>query len=459
MATSDKIIERSLEEELFSNDDDVLDSNCSDVEVDIDERHVLPCDSASNSEIEGDEEADLVANSQQQSSTLDFSSDDDVPMCELRSRPRKNNYFGKDRFRWSSTPTSSRARTFQHNIVQEKEGVKQGYKNVLNSSSSPLDIWNQCFTDDMLEIIVLHTNEKIRSIEPKYTKQVCVQDIDLVEVKAFIRERIICIMSKNRFEVLLNVIRFDDSLTRETRRETDPLAPISQLFNYFIKQCQEVYAIGSYACVDEMLVAYRGRCRFKMYMPKKSAKYGLKIMCLMDARTRYLLNAYIYTGRDSDGLNLPIEYTRLRKPTQAILRLISCIEGTNRNITTDNWFTSIELANCLKGKQLTLVGTMRKNQREISSEFLPSRQRQLESSLFGFTSHITITSFVLKKKVVVVISSMHHASNVDEASKKPEIILFYNETKFGVDLVDQRCSNYLTGRRTRRWPLAIFYTY
>lgn len=171
-------------------------------------------------------------------------------------------------------------------------------------------------------------------------------------------------MSKNRFEVLLNTIRFDDSSTRETRQETDAAAPISQLFDSFITKCHKVYTIGSYACVDEMLVAFRGRCKFKMYMPKKPSKYGIKIMCLTDARTGYLLNAYIYTGKDSDGLNLPTEYSRLKKPTQAVMRLVPCIEGTNRNVSTDNWFTSIELVNLLKEKQLTLVGTMRKNQRD-----------------------------------------------------------------------------------------------
>ncbi|CAG4958459.1 unnamed protein product [Colias eurytheme] len=100
--------------------------------LDIALRMALCTPAANCSEIEGDEDADLVENSQQQSSNLDFTWDDDVPLCESRSRPRKKNYFGKDCFRWSSTPTSSRTRTLQHNIVQEKEGVKQGYKNVLN---------------------------------------------------------------------------------------------------------------------------------------------------------------------------------------------------------------------------------------------------------------------------------------------------------------------------------------
>lgn len=52
---------------------------------------------------------------------------------------------------------------------------------------------------------------------------------------------------------------------------------------------------------------------------------------------------------------------------------------------------------------------------------------------------------------------MHHTREIDEDSKKPEIVLYYNNTKGGVDSVDQKCSNYSTSRRTRRWPMAIFH--
>lgn len=176
-------------------------------------------------------------------------------------------------------------------------------------------------------------------------------------------------MSKNRFEVLLNCLRFDDASTRAERRCSDLAAPISQLFSILVQNCRAVCSIGSYACVDEMLVAFRGRCIFRMYMPKKPHKYGLKIMCITDAQNGYLLDAYMYLGRDSDGIGLPTEYQRLSKPTQAVLRLVTTIEGTHRNITTDNWFTSLELMNVLKEKQLTLVGTMKKTSAKFHLSF------------------------------------------------------------------------------------------
>ncbi|KAJ8876515.1 hypothetical protein PR048_020960 [Dryococelus australis] len=52
---------------------------------------------------------------------------------------------------------------------------------------------------------------------------------------------------------------------------------------------------------------------------------------------------------------------------------------------------------------------------------------------------------------------MHHSEFNDTSTGKPEIILFYNATKSGVETLDMKCSNYSTNRKTRRWPLQIFY--
>ncbi|KAK9686172.1 Transposase IS4 [Popillia japonica] len=82
-----------------------------------------------------------------------------------------------------------------------------------------------------------------------------------------------------------------------------------------------------------MLVGFRGRCSFRIYMPNKPNKYGLKIMILTDARTSYMYNGYIYTGRNSDGIGLPLEERILPVPTQSVLRLAQPIYGSNRNIT------------------------------------------------------------------------------------------------------------------------------
>lgn len=41
--------------------------------------------------------------------------------------------------------------------------------------------------------------------------------------------------------------------------------------------------------------------------------------------------------------------------------------------------------------------------------------------------------------------------------QKPEIVLYYNETKGGVDTADEMCGNYSISRICPRWPLRYFF--
>lgn len=51
--------------------------------------------------------------------------------------------------------------------------------------------------------------------------------------------------------------------------------------------------------IDEILLSYRGRCSFLMYIPSKAAKFGLKIYLLVDRDSLYLVNGFVYLGKSS----------------------------------------------------------------------------------------------------------------------------------------------------------------
>ncbi|GFU46839.1 piggyBac transposable element-derived protein 4 [Nephila pilipes] len=89
-------------------------------------------------------------------------------------------------------------------------------------------------------------------------------------------------MSEKCFVVLLQCLRCDEPNTRERLRE-NPLTLISEIFENMIINSQSAYSIGTSACVHQMLVSFRERSKFKMYMPSNPSKYGLKIMALINA--------------------------------------------------------------------------------------------------------------------------------------------------------------------------------
>lgn len=81
---------------------------------------------------------------------------------------------------------------------------------------------------------------------------------------------------------------------------------------------------------------------------------------------------------------------------------------------------------------IIFVGTLRKNKREVPTEFLPNRKREVGSSVYGFNDNITLASYVPKvNKSVLLISSMHHQKKADEEINKPKIVGFYNHMKRG----------------------------
>ena len=99
------------------------------------------------------------------------------------------------------------------------------------------------------------------------------------------------------------------------------------------------------------------------------------------------------------------------KPADVVKRLSSIISGSGRNITVDNnWFASVDLANYLYERNLTLVGTIRKNKTQIPPEFTETKKKQPGSSQFGFQRNSTLVSYCPKKSRLV---SLNHASRFE----------------------------------------------
>lgn len=155
--------------------------------------------------------------------------------------------------------------------------------------------------------------------------------------------------------------------------------------------------------VDEMLHQFRGRCRFVMYMPNKPAKYGIKLYALCDARMFYVWNFEIYCGAQPRG-----PYALSNKATDDVKRLVAPVEKSNRNLTTDNHYTTCDLALYLLERGITFVGTVKKNKPDIPVEFLPNKTREVGSSLFDFQDECMIVSYVPKKKYKCFIA-FHNA--------------------------------------------------
>jgi hypothetical protein len=93
---------------------------------------------------------------------------------------------------------------------------------------------------------------------------------------------------------------------------------------------------------------------------------------------------------------------------QAVLDLVPSVSETNRNITTDNYYTSIPLAMELKSRKLTLVGRMKKNKACIPPSFLAKADEGTVQYAFDHANSFTLLPVAPKEnKRVVFLCTMH----------------------------------------------------
>lgn len=259
-------------------------------------------------------------------------------------------------------------------------------------------------------------------------------------------------MSRDRFKEILTYLRFDIKATRSDRLKTDKFALVSQVWDRFIANCIASYRPNEDITVDEQLFPTKTRCPFTQYMANKPDKFGIKFWLAADAKSKYLVNGFPYLGKDVQRpSNVPLsEYV--------VLRLVEPYMGKGRNVTTDNFFTSINLAKKLAVRNTTLVGTVNRIRREVPNPIKTSRECRYNTRILK-NNDSTLTVYQGKPtKNVLLLSTIHRDVTIGEGMKKiPETIKYYNSTKFGVDVLDQMARFYSTKAGSRRWPVQVFY--
>ena len=109
-------------------------------------------------------------------------------------------------------------------------------------------------------------------------------------------------------------------------------------------------------------------------MPNKPDKYGIKFWVIVDVNSKYVFNIIPYLGaqeKDERG-SVPLAES-------VVMKLAQHVTG-KKYITCDNFFTSLQLAKRLANEKISIVGTMRKNQRELSKEITEAENGGLHSS-------------------------------------------------------------------------------
>lgn len=234
-----------------------------------------------------------------------------LSLVELRSRKRRrgplrpaegvalkrlpdDSYKAKDKTKWHSEPNPT-----MPPIMKIDQFDTAGPTMTVFGCKTPTEVFDKFLPNVLLAEVVVHTNDKIIILRNLCKRQndPTFKDLTLMELRAFLGILIMTgarkdnhltseemfskslgcpfyrsVMSERRFAFIQRALRFDSIATREERVKTDKFAAIRSLWDQVIANCIANYEPSGHLTVDEQLLAFRGRCSFRMYIPNKPAK-------------------------------------------------------------------------------------------------------------------------------------------------------------------------------------------
>ena len=162
-------------------------------------------------------------------------------------------------------------------------------------------------------------------------------------------------ISKDRFKEILQFLQFDKKSSQSERLQTDKFALFSTAWNRFIENCIACYKFEVFLTMDDQLFPSKARCFFTRFIAFKPDKYGQKYWLVIDKDSKYVANGFSYVEK------VELLSTDKLVSDHIVIKLAEPYLRKGRNITTDNYFISVKLANLLKSKNTSLLGTLNKN--------------------------------------------------------------------------------------------------
>ncbi|XP_045778520.1 piggyBac transposable element-derived protein 4-like [Maniola jurtina] len=351
--------------------------------------------------------------------------------------------------------------------------------NIPDDAVTPEDYYNLFVTNDIIAKMVVETNNYAQKIlagsqlKPKSRVRAWITT-NLDEMKKFLgvimvmglvklphindywsrksiyrNQYVVSAIKRDRFLLILKFWHF----SQEDPDDKNKLSKIKDVFSMLLQRFQTVLIPGKYLVIDETMIPWRGRLKFRQYLKAKSHKYGVKLykLCTPDG---YTFNVNVYTGKGDNG-------RELNHGKETVMRLIRGLENEGRTVVTDNFYNSIDLAEELLCKKTFLCGTLRPNRKGLPKRIIASKLKKGEITGVMNENGVRIIKWVDKRPVNMISTCRDHDLAIKdtgkirritgEAIKKPQCVITYNDNKKGIDFSDQMSSYYTTLKRGIKW--------
>lgn len=263
-------------------------------------------------------------------------------------------------------------------------------------------------------------------------------------------------MSQDRYFLILRLLHFCDNRNQTSGNR---LFKIDTIIESLRIKFRSVFKPYQNVCVDESIVEWKGRLKFKQYIHSKRHRFGIKLFVLCDCKTGFVLDYLVYNGDDKH-----IKFNEsLQQSGSVISTLMEPYLNKGHIIFMDNWYTSPLLYQYLLENNTGACGTVR-----FKRKGMPTFQKKLTpGQCVTATTKDMMTCKWKDKRDVHMLSTVHKPKMINKVTnkkdrsgnliKKPECILDYNSNMGLIDKSDMQTSFNNTSRKSMKWYKKFFF--
>lgn len=323
---------------------------------------------------------------------------------------------------------------------------------------SPMEFYHLFFYEEVLDFLIVETNRYAHQtlnakILSQFSRLRKWSDVDRTEMRNFLglilwmglvktghslrdywrkdflySTRVPEVMSRNRFELILEFFHCGNNENTQNGR----LNKIQMLIDLLVHNFNKWYIPEEKVCIDESVVPFIGRLIFRLYLKNKKHRYGIKIFKLC-SKDYYTLQYNVYAGK-GEVRETDVSY-------KIVMKLLDPYLNFGRTLYTDNWYSSVKLAENLNKKNTHLVGTLRANRKNNPPEVISKKLKKSEFIAQQSSNNIVVLKW-RDKRDILIISTKHTDEFIEirkrnRMIKKPLSVEDYNTGKSYIDRSDQ----------------------
>lgn len=252
-------------------------------------------------------------------------------------------------------------------------------------------------------------------------------------------------MSRNRFLLILRSLHFED-MENQPRTQMGKILPLVKFFN---SRMQVIYYPVKELSIDESMVLWRGRLKFRQYIKGKRHKFGIKLYVLCE-RNGLSLKLIVYAGSADP------QFSGSQHTQKVVFGLLQEKLGVGHSLYMDNFYNSVKLANDLLENKTYVTGTLRANRKGNPAEVVAKKLNKGELVAQFNAEGICVIKWKDRREILAISTEFNGqmeevTTRRGQVLMKPKIINQYNMFMAGVDQCDQMLSYYSCEHKTLIW--------